>query len=192
MRIGELAGATGVSARTVRFYEKEGLLPPPRRSPSDYRDDAQGAVERLAFVAKAKRLGLSLEEVRQTFALRDQGQTPCVHVLALLDRKIVEIDRALDALRAFRQELARIRGESAQQKQESTTGATICCIIEQAVHLGGEEALVWLEANRARRGKRLPGPRLRGERPESATPGAELRRDATSRRGREITNRRGA
>ncbi len=64
MRVGELAGRAGVSAPTIRFYERAGLLPPPRRSQAGYRLYDREALEGLRFIARAKALGLSLEQIR--------------------------------------------------------------------------------------------------------------------------------
>src|SRR4051812_39748865 len=64
MRVGELAARTGVSAPTVRYYERQGLLPPPRRSEAGYRLHGPDALRDLRFIARAKALGLSLEQIR--------------------------------------------------------------------------------------------------------------------------------
>ena len=58
MKIGELAKATGLSTKTIRFYEAEGLIPEPPRTDSGYRAYAESDVAKLAFVLKAKRLGI--------------------------------------------------------------------------------------------------------------------------------------
>ena len=59
MKIGELAGATGLTPKTIRFYEAEGLIPDPPRTASGYRAYTEPDVARLGFIVKAKRLGLS-------------------------------------------------------------------------------------------------------------------------------------
>jgi MerR family transcriptional regulator, copper efflux regulator len=53
MLIGDLAAAAGISARAIRFYEQDGLLPVPPRTPGGYRDYPAGTVERLAFIRRA-------------------------------------------------------------------------------------------------------------------------------------------
>ena len=152
MKIGELARRAGVSTRTLRYYESIGLLPPPGRMESGYRVYGPEHLERVRFIQRAKSLGFSLDEVREILRLRERGQAPCEHVLALLDRKIVEIDRALEALKAFRRELARLRKRSAREVESARRSGTVCGIIEKAVHLKGEQALAWLEAHRMRKG----------------------------------------
>lgn len=65
MKIGELATRCGVSNDTVRFYEREGLLPRPRRSPSSYRVFGEDDEQRLRFIRQAQANGLTLADVRE-------------------------------------------------------------------------------------------------------------------------------
>src|SRR6266403_1817154 len=101
MQIGELASRSGISTKTIRYYEDIGLLPPPPRSPSGYRDYDTSTLDRLAFVRAAQAVGLSLGEIRGIVALRDEGQTPCGHVLDLLRTRSAELDRRITELRAL-------------------------------------------------------------------------------------------
>lgn len=75
MKIGELARATGLSTKTIRFYESEGLIPDPPRTDSGYRSYADPDVAKLGFILKAKRLGLSLDEVKGILQLHDRSKT---------------------------------------------------------------------------------------------------------------------
>lgn len=110
---------------------------------------------RLEFIAKAKRLGFSLEDIRDVLALHEQRRTPCRHVLALLDQKLSQVDGALKELRRFRGELARLRHEASERLEQASAGAAICGIIERGIHAKGEAALAWLEFRRTgRRGGR--------------------------------------
>ena len=117
MQIGQLANATGLTTKTIRYYELNRLLKEPERTESGYRIYGQEDVERLEFVKKAKRLGLSLEEIRDVLQLHAQRQAPCVHVLALLDQKLDQLDDIMREMDEFRQELMRLRAES-QVRQE--------------------------------------------------------------------------
>jgi MerR family transcriptional regulator, copper efflux regulator len=108
MRIGELAEQSGVSPKTIRYYEDIGLLPPPARLGSGYRDYEPSTLDRLAFIRAAQAVGLSLGEIRGIVALRDEGQTPCGHVLDLLRSRAAELDRRIAELRALRGELTRL------------------------------------------------------------------------------------
>ena len=145
MKIGELAKATGLTTKTIRYYELHRLLEDPERTESGYRMYGVADVERLEFVKKAKRLGLSLEEIREILILHQQSQAPCVHVLALLDRKLEQVEEIIRDLEEFRRELMRLRVESQVRLEQLPEDARICGIIERGVHHKGELALAWLE-----------------------------------------------
>ncbi|MCT1614878.1 MerR family transcriptional regulator, partial [Corynebacterium sanguinis] len=74
MRIGELAERAGTTAKTLRFYEEQGLLPPTERTPSGYRDYAPETVARIDFVHRGQAAGLTLAQIRQILDIRDGGQ----------------------------------------------------------------------------------------------------------------------
>lgn len=108
MRIGELADRAGVPVKTIRYYEDIGVLAPPARSSSGYRDFDEGVLDRLSFIRSAQAVGLSLGEIRGIVGLRDDGETPCGHVLELLRARSTEIDRRISELRALQRELTRL------------------------------------------------------------------------------------
>ena len=148
MKIGELARATETTTTTIRYYELLGLLSEPNRTDSGYRKYDPQDVERLEFIKKAKRLGLSLEEIREVLTLHEQKQAPCVHVLALLDHKLEQVDDIVRELDEFRMELWRLRVESQVRLEQLPEESRICGIIEQGIHTKGEVALNWLEGRR--------------------------------------------
>ena len=154
IKIGELARRTGFSTKAIRYYELLKLLPEPDRTESGYRLYGQKDVERLEFIEKAKHLGFSLEDIRDILILDEQQQRPCVHVLALLDQKLKQVDDVLRDLKDFRKELAGLRKESAEQIERLPADA-ICGIVERGVHAKGEAALAWLEfRHTGKRGRR--------------------------------------
>jgi len=110
-RISELAERTGFPASTLRFYEQEGLLPATARTPGGYRSYDEHAVERLKFIARAKQLGLPLDEIRDLAAVWDAGScAPVQERLAeLLTAKIADVDARVADLTAFRDQLAASR-----------------------------------------------------------------------------------
>lgn len=154
MKIGELAKATGMTTKAIRYYELLGLLKEPRRTDSGYRLYGEADVDRLEFIKQAKRLGLSLEQVREVITLHEQRQAPCVHVLALLDQKVEQVDAILKELRIFRKELVRLREESQARFDQLPEEARICGIIESGIHTKGEVALAWLEGRDKAKGPR--------------------------------------
>ncbi|MDR7492508.1 MAG: heavy metal-responsive transcriptional regulator [Armatimonadota bacterium] len=135
-RIGELAREFGLNPRTLRYYESVGLLHP-GRTPSGYRVYVETDRERLRFVLRAKRAGLSLGEVVEVFRLRDRGELPCGHVRGWLDRKLAEVEDQLRALRGWRQELRHLR-----RRADGTTlrAPCICPILEEAEGSGSSSA----------------------------------------------------
>ncbi len=151
MKIGELARVTGLTVKSIRYYELLQLLAEAPRTESGYRIYSQDAVQRLRFIKKAKRLGLSLDEIKDILELYENQQAPCVHVLALLDRKIAEVDGIIEDLRGFRQDLAGLREESVKQLDNLPEGTEVCGIIERGIHHKGELALAWLEGRQMSR-----------------------------------------
>ena len=130
MKIGELAKTADVTAKTVRFYEAQGLMLEPQRKFSGYRDYSDSDVERLDFIRKAKRLGMALEEIRDILELHDRSEPTCAHVRLLLDDKLVQVDRALRDLQQFRNEIVGLREEAGTLEDCRPSGGTICGIIE--------------------------------------------------------------
>ncbi|MFP5253560.1 MAG: heavy metal-responsive transcriptional regulator [Actinomycetes bacterium] len=104
MLIGEVADAVGLPSQTIRFYEREGLLPPASRGANAYRVYDETTLQRLRFIRTAQAAGLTLAEIRSIVELRADGDVPCGHVTALLHSK-------LEAVRARRQELDRLASE---------------------------------------------------------------------------------
>ena len=109
MLIGELATATGVSTRTLRFYETDGLLPAPERTPGGYRDYTPDAVERVAFIRRAQGAGLTLAQIRGILAIRDSGVAPCHHVGDVVDQRLDEVAARLAELERTRSDLLALR-----------------------------------------------------------------------------------
>ena len=128
MRIGELAQRAGVNPKTLRFYEKAGLIPPPPRTPSGYRDYTSEHVRRLVFVKAAQRLGLTLADIREILARRDRGERPCRHVLDLLDRQVAELDARITEMSRRRAQLLDVNAHAAGLPR--TAGDGFCPVIE--------------------------------------------------------------
>lgn len=105
MRIGELARRADVTTRTIRHYEWVGVLPAAERTQGGYRDYGEDALPRLAFVRAAQAVGLTLGEIREVIAFRDRGESPCSHVLALLERRSSELSRRIREMQSLRAEL---------------------------------------------------------------------------------------
>lgn len=136
-RIGELAAAEGLNPRTMRYYERIGLLPPPRRSPAGYRLYGAAEREQLRFIRKAQGVGFTLREIAAILALRRSGRAPCQHVVALLDEKLARVERQLRALAELQGQLLQLRAAGTGL---ATCAAPVCAIIEGEPVPSGAEA----------------------------------------------------
>jgi DNA-binding transcriptional MerR regulator len=105
LTVGQLATRTGVRADTVRYYEREGLLPVPQRTGGEHRRYGPADVDRLLFIRGAQRLGLRLAEIRGLLAVRDTGACPCEPAGGLLRRHVAEIETEMARLAALRDDL---------------------------------------------------------------------------------------
>jgi MerR family transcriptional regulator, copper efflux regulator len=128
VRIGELATRTGVSPKTIRYYEDIGLLPAPPRTRSGYRDYDEDAAARLGFVRAAASVGLTLGEIREVLAFRDRGQPPCAHVRKLIERHAADLNERIAALTAMRADLQRLARRA--QTRPAASDAAFFHIIE--------------------------------------------------------------
>ncbi len=118
LSIGKLAKATKVSIHTIRFYEKCGLLPPPIRRPSGFREYSDLDVLQLTFVREARLLGFSLEEISALIALEDETSSTVIR--SVVGRKLKAIDQRIERLQQWRralQELGEARsGERSKRR----------------------------------------------------------------------------
>lgn len=105
MRIGELARATGTNAETIRYYEREGILPAADRTDSNYRDYSNNHLAALTFVRRARQLGFSMAQVRELLALSDRADNPCRDVDRLAQEQLREVERKLADLASLRDKL---------------------------------------------------------------------------------------
>jgi len=101
LRVGQLAQATRVAAKTIRYYEQVGVLPAASRSAAGYRQYSRRDVRRLVFVRRARSLGLSLAQLRDLTA--ELGGDDCAKMRPRLKRLVIE------QLHAVRQQIAEFR-----------------------------------------------------------------------------------
>ena len=105
MKIGEIARGSGVSAKTIRYYESIGLIPRASRSESGYRSFVQMDIDTLRFVQRARSLGFSVKDVARLLDLwRDRSRVSSA-VKTLATEQLGEIDRKIDELRSMRDTL---------------------------------------------------------------------------------------
>lgn len=105
LTIGRLAARAAVRADTIRYYEREGLLPAPQRTEGEHRRYEPADLDRLLFIRGAQRLGLRLAEIRELLSVRDTGTCACEPAEALLRRHAAEISTEIERLAALRAEM---------------------------------------------------------------------------------------
>ena len=105
MRIKQFSEQTGLPPKTIRYYEEVGLLPPARRLDNGYRDYAAADIDRARFIAGARSLNFSLDDIQEILALREQREAPCRVVLDLLQERADEISRRIAELQLMETEL---------------------------------------------------------------------------------------
>ena len=108
MKIGELARAAGVAIDTVRYYERQGLLPLPARTTSGYRQYGHDDVARLRFVRRAKALGFTLDEIRELLGLSARREADMAGMKAAAMQKLADIDDKLAELQRMSAGLDRL------------------------------------------------------------------------------------
>ena len=109
MRIGELAQASGTPIETIRFYEREGLLPAAPRTEGNYRIYTPEHAERLGFIRQCRNLDMTLDEVRVLLRFKDDPLADCGEVNSLLDAHIGHVTARISELRALERQLKSLR-----------------------------------------------------------------------------------
>ena len=122
MKIGELATASATAVDTIRFYEREGLLPAPARTASNYRIYGPGHLARLRFIRHCRSLDMSLDEIRLLLRLQDAPGEGCGEANALLDAHIGHVRRRIEELAALADELDRLRARCGEARAASECG----------------------------------------------------------------------
>ena len=108
LMIGQLARQTGTKVETIRFYEKNGLLPAPSRTDGNYRAYEPGHLSRLSFIRRARELGFSLDQIREFLKLADDRSQSCAAVDAIAREHRKEVERKIEDLTALKSELDRM------------------------------------------------------------------------------------
>ena len=109
MKIGELATLADCPVQTIRYYEREGLLPPPARSDGNYRLYSPEHSERLTFIRNCRSLDMTLNEIRGLLNLRDRPQEDCASVNQLIDAHIQHVQARVAGLQALQEQLLELR-----------------------------------------------------------------------------------
>jgi MerR family copper efflux transcriptional regulator len=105
MQIGTVAKRIGLSVDTIRFYERNALLPRPPRTQGGFRQYAETDVETLAFIRRVQGLGFKLSEIRGLLNLRGSRMQPCAPVRRRLEEKLADVCGKLADLQKLEHEL---------------------------------------------------------------------------------------
>jgi DNA-binding transcriptional MerR regulator len=146
LKIGEVARQTGLSIKTIRYYERRGLLEQPPRTQGGYRLYGTEEVARLRFVQRAKLLGLTLEEIKELveLAVRCNEGEIVPRLEEVLEAKLAEMERKVVELSAFRQNLLYYRERASALSGVLPTDrywedVSFCGCLEAVTGEGGEK-----------------------------------------------------
>lgn len=129
--IGEIAKGLGISPKTVRWYEAQGLLDEPARTESGYRAYSAEDIERLKFIRKAFAFGFSSKEIKDILELRAHGSAPCELVIELITGKIRDVQQQVRDLQQLERELTELRRQWQAKQKQGRKPAKICSCIEE-------------------------------------------------------------
>jgi len=132
MRINELAELTGLSGKTIRYYESIGVLPQPKRTANGYRVYDDSDVDRLKFVIGLCRLDFSLDDITEILAMRDRREAPCRVVLDLLIEKADQVFQRIKELQLLEDELHRLHEVGLTYPIDDVDGkACVCHLVSE-------------------------------------------------------------
>jgi Cd(II)/Pb(II)-responsive transcriptional regulator len=135
MQIKQLASATGVDIETIRYYEKQGLLPEPARKENGYRDYDTTHLERLSFIRHCRALEMSLSQVAVLLGFVDQPGEGCEEVNLLVDQQLVKVRARLQSMQALEKQLLQLRARCIDER-----GTHACGILTELVAAAHGEA----------------------------------------------------
>lgn len=137
LQIGELSEQTGVSAKTIRFYEEVGLLPPATRAENGYRTYGEEDVERLQFVRRMRALDFALDDIAEILAFRERNEPPRRYVMALMHEQIDQISARITDLERMRDDLTTLLEAGRHLPEDALMRSCVCHLIQTADIEGG-------------------------------------------------------
>jgi len=125
MKIGELAKAAGLPVETVRFYEKQGLLPAPARRENNYRRYDEQALQRLRFIGNCRALDMSLDEVRTLLDFIEHPRSDCSPVDALVAEHLGHVRQRMAELKALEKQLKLLQSACGHARPQELCGIVL-------------------------------------------------------------------
>jgi len=138
LTIGQISKQTGLSRKTIRYYEKEKLIPEPNRSITDYRLYQPKVIERLQFIQKAKEIGFSLGEIRGILELSEKGKPCCEQVFSWTENKLAKIDEQILFLQELKKKITRYRQKWKKNTAQPVMPESEICKLIESVELSEE------------------------------------------------------
>ena len=111
LKVGEVAKRAAVNLQTIHYYEREGLLPRPPRTASNYRMYTTDAIRRVRFIKRAQELGFALRDIKELLSLRAALGTCCRDVRQQARAKLQDIEEKIGMLQRMRRALTKLIGE---------------------------------------------------------------------------------
>src|SRR5229473_6121810 len=134
LTISKVATAADVNIQTIRYYERRGLIPTPRRTPAGYRQYAEEAVARLRFIKHAQELGFSLQEIQELLGLRVRHGAACDTVERKTRQKIEVVQQKIRNLQRMKRTLERLAAACAVRRP--TAECPILEVLEDHADVG--------------------------------------------------------
>ena len=128
--VSEVARQTGISAHTIRYYVREGLLQPGKQADNQYRLFNSKEVSRLRFIRTAKMLGFTLNEIRQILEHAELGESPCADVREIIQTHIVENQRRIEEMQQLQLRMEQALSKWQDMPDSTPDGNSICHLIE--------------------------------------------------------------
>ena len=128
LTIGQVAKQAGVNVETVRYYERQGLIPEPPRQASGYRQYNPDFVKRIQFIKRAQSLGFSLKEISELLALRVVSDIACDDVKQHAEKKMADIEKKIQSLERIKTALAEL--VTCCERREQSSDCPILEVLE--------------------------------------------------------------
>ncbi len=129
-KVGTLADKAGINLETVRYYEKIGLMPKPKRKESRYRFYDESDLTRLKFIVRAKELGFTLKEISELLVLRIESKATCGDIKRIAEHKIQDVEQKIKDLQNIKKVLTKLIHQCVNEELSSEE----CPILEVIEH----------------------------------------------------------
>lgn len=139
LTVGRLAELSGLSRKSIRYYEQERLIPKADRSPSGYRLYDPAVLERLRFIQKAKAIGFSLDDVRRILELTDKGRPCCDQVFEWSEKRLHDLDEQIRFLNELRKRIVHYQRRWKQQTRAPAVPEAEMCRLIAEVEIPAKE-----------------------------------------------------